>query len=79
MVSRNCNPNFPNINHIFLKKQVNFSSFEGKINDIYIKFDHSYNSKVLHSYTMCQNTPYAAFKAQTIHQNLRQIEWLGPL
>jgi hypothetical protein len=79
MVSRDCNLNFHNINHIFLKKQVNFSSLEGKTSNIYVEFDHSNCLSVLYNDTMFQNPPSAMLTAQTIYQNLRQIEWLGPM
>jgi hypothetical protein len=79
MVSRDCTQNFHNINHIFPKNRVNFSSLKGKTSNIYVEFDHSNCLGVLYNDTMFQNPPSAEFTAQTINQNLRQIEWLGPL
>ncbi len=79
MVSRDCNLNFHKINHIFLKKRVNYSSFGSKICNIYVEFDHSKNLSVLYNDTMFHNPPSAVLTAQTIYQNLRQIKWLGPL
>jgi hypothetical protein len=59
---------------------MNFSPFERKISNIYIEFNHSNKFKVLYSQTIYIKTPPSVvLTAQTVYQNLRQIEWLGPL
>ncbi len=78
MVSRDCNHNFHNINHIFLKNEYIFLLLRAK-SVTYALFDRSNRFKVLFNINMFQIAPSAVFTTHTIYQNLRQIEWLGPL